>query len=193
MKESKNSYLTIDEKDNAMDYLIQSLVFLSQIEQNKMFIKWFIIAFHGSLHSFMLLVLQSVGYDQIYEKLPGYLSKDKDFDPFDGKLKGFTATYNCLKNSEIVRNNELKASEEIDDCIKELNDKLRNQFMHFKPMFWASEPWYPASVCLPLLSILRYCINFEKVGFSEDECKTANAYVDSLGILLSKHSEDFDY
>ncbi len=198
----KDNYLNIDEKDNGIDYLIQSLVFLSQIEQNKIFIKWFIIAFHGALYSFMILVLQGINQDLIYEKLPKYRTNNKGqldnkskikitFDPLDGKLLKFLDAFSKIKDNTIMGNYaSFSPTKNIDLCMQELNSKLRNQFMHFVPVFWASEPWYPASVCLPLLSLFNYCISFEKNGLDSNERKVAKAYVGSIKTLLEKYSND---
>ena len=80
------------------------------------------------------------------------------------------------------------ASNDHSACMKELNNKLRNQLIHFTPMTWASEPWYPASVCQPLLDILKFCIEFKGIKLTASEKDTAFAYIDSIKRLLIKHA-----
>lgn len=163
MTMASDKYLVLDERKNAMDYLVQSLVFLTQVEQNRFYLKWFVVAFHGAIHSFMLLVLQGVKHEQIYKKLPTHLQskktkKKKGFDPFDDELISFSVAYKYLKSPNNMAGQPFVSSGNQDECMKELNYKLRNQFIHFRPMVSAYEPWYPAEVCFPLLDILRFCI-----------------------------------
>lgn len=189
-----SKYLVLDEERNAMDYLIQSLIFLTQVEQNRFYLKWFVVAFHGALYSFMLLVLQKVKQEQIYKKLPSFYQHDKtkkkkEFDPFDGKLLDFLVAYKYLKNPENMAGQPFVPSSNQDRCMGELNSKLRNQFVHFRPMVSAYEPWYPAEVCLPLLEILKFCIQPERVRLSQPQKNTGLAYIDSIDRLLVKHAE----
>lgn len=185
----KESFLVLNEEGNAMDYLVQSLIFLSQVEQNNYFLKWFVIAFHGALHSFMLLVLQKVNPMLIYEKPPKYKTQEDCFDPFDGYTRNFLDTYSYLKDRKYLGNTAFTAEELHDISMKELNNKLRNQFIHFKPMSWGAEAWYPAGVCYPLLKILRFCLASEGISLSRSQKETAVAYVDSLDRLLVRHIE----
>ncbi len=72
-------------------------------------------------------------------------------------------------------------------CMRELNNKLRSQMIHFKPMVWASESWYPARVCQPLLNILKFCIRDKHIHLEQTEKDTALAYLDGIDRLLAKH------
>lgn len=183
----KDTYLVLSESRNAMDYLVQSLVFLSQVEQNNYYLKWFVIAFHGAIHSFMLLVLQKIDAKLIYSKQPIYKTLGDNFDPFDGHLRDFLDTYSYLKNKEHLGSNVFLATGLHDAAMKELNNKLRNQFIHFKPMTWGAEAWYPAEVCHPLLEILRFCLKSEGISLDQEQKEVATAYIDSLDRLLVKH------
>lgn len=187
----KNKYLILDENHNALDYLIQSLVFLAQVEQNLFYLKWFIISFHSAVYAFMLLVLQGKNQQLIYEISPDHLSgnkKKKEFDPFDGKLISFLTAYKYLKSLDKMMGQSFTSTNEHDRCMKELNNKLRSQMIHFKPMVWASESWYPARVCQPLLDILRFCIKDDRVRLNQSEKNSAFAYLESIDKLLIKHA-----
>lgn len=193
-----NDYLILNENRNAMDFLIQSLTFLSQVEQNLFYWKWFIIAFHSAVYSFILLVIQSIDQDQIYQIPPqhlqqgkGSLSKD-DFNPFDGKLISFLSAYKKIRDPKFMKDNHFISSSELDDCMKELNNKLRNQMIHFSPMIWGAQGWYPASVCQPILPILTFCVKSNNLRLSESEHETVSTHISCLNILLAKHSESFD-
>ena len=188
----KDKYLILDETHNALDYLVQSLVFLAQVEQNLFYLKWFVISFHGAVYSFMLLVLQARDNSLIYEVLPGHLGgkkKQNGFDPLDGKLISFTDAYKYLKNSTKMSDKPFPTTSQHSSCITELNNKLRSQMVHFKPMVWASESWYPARVCQPLLDLLRFCIKDDGIRLDKSEKDSALAYLESIDKLLTKHAE----
>lgn len=187
-----DKYLILDERRNAVDYLTQSLVFLSLVEQNRFYLKWFVIAFHGAIYSMMLLVLQSIDSKLIYKSQPSY-KKGEDFTPFDGELLSFLSAYRKLKDTKAMEGRPLEVVKVHDDCMNELHKKLRNQFIHFLPMAWSAESWYPAEVCLPLLDILRFCIQFEKIGLIQTQKETAIAQIDSIKLLLTEHAKSGEF
>jgi hypothetical protein len=188
-----HKYLLLDEERNAMDFLTQSLTFLSMVEQNRFYLKWFIISFHGTLYSFMLLVLQGVNHDQIYRVKPKYFentSKKDDLDLFEGRLIDFMRSYGDIKIAEKTDNHPYVETGIQRKCMEELNFKLRNQMIHFKPMVSAYEPWYPAEVCSPLLEVLMFCISFHRVHLSVSQKSTAIACIKAIDTLLTKYKED---
>ncbi|MBU4396663.1 hypothetical protein KKC08_00645, partial [Patescibacteria group bacterium] len=176
-----NEYLIIDEESNAVDYLVQSCEFLDKIEKNRLYIKWFIIAFHGAIYSFMMLALLKVNSAQIFR------DKKNSKHPIDRDLLSFLQIYFLLKNKDNMGQNPFISTNYHDDCMQELNDELRNLMMHFRPMVWATEPWYPASVCYPLLDILKFCIN--QIQFRHSDNATLLAYINRVRDLLSKYKK----
>jgi|CXWL01.1.fsa_nt_gi hypothetical protein len=191
-----DKYMVLDERRNAIDFLTQSLTFLSMVEQNRFYLKWFIIAFHGAIYSFMLLVLQGVNQDQIYKVKPKYAQgpiKEGELDLFDGFLIDFLKAYEYLQVAKHTNGHPYSQTSYQEACMKELNFKLRNQMVHFKPMVSAYEPWYPAEVCTPLLDVLRYCVKFERNYLSIPERDTMVANLDAIEILLTKQKKDGSY
>ena len=188
--------LVLSEERNALDYLTQALVFLAQAEQNPFNLKWFVISFHGALYSFMLLALQSVDQKQIYKELPAHLRDDykqhedlvMELNLFEGKLHDFGVTYKFLKNPGKTSNRPYVSVGDQDTHIEELN-KIRNQLIHFKPMMFGSQSWYFAEVCSPLLEVLRFCVNFEKINLDGEEKQTAVEYLNSIERLLIMHKQ----
>lgn len=176
-----NKYLILDEETNAVDYLVRSYEFLDQIEQNRTFIKWFIIAFHGALYSFMILALLKINSVQIFK------DKKNNKHPIERDLLSFLQIYSLLKNKDNMGINPFISTDQHDVCMKELNNKLRNLMMHFRPMVWASEPWYPARACYPLLDILKFCIN--QVQFRHSNKAILLTYIDDIQKLLDKYKE----
>jgi len=174
-----NKYLVLDEESNAVDYLLRSLEFLDQIENNRMYLKWFIISFHGALYSFMVLALYKVDSIQIFK------DNKNNRPPIERRLLSFMKIYTLLKNKTNMNGNQFISIKRHDICMKELNDKLRNLMVHFRPMVWASEPWYPATACYPLLDILNFCINC--VEFNNSNKATLLTYTNNIQKLLGKY------
>lgn len=153
----RKKYLILDEESNASDYLSRSVEFLNQIDNDRLYLKWFTIAFHGAVYHFMLLKLHKKNSEQIF--------KDKKINKhsLDREIISFGRAYSFLKNDP---NDAYKPSGNQDACVTELNNALRNQMLHFRPTVWAAEPWYFAEVCCPLADLLRFCIDgcqFRKV------------------------------
>ena len=144
--------MILDEERNAADFLNKSVLFLQKIDKDRVYLKWFTIAFHGAVHSFILLKLQSVSSELIFA------DNKTHSHSLDRNLKSFKKAYLSLKNPNLMKINIYKPEGNQDKCIDELNDRLRNQMIHFRPTLWASEPWYFAEACYPLLSLLKFCI-----------------------------------
>jgi len=176
-----NKYFILDEESNAVDYLVRSYEFLAQIEQNRSYIKWFIIAFHGALYSFMTVVLFRINSVQIFK------DKKNSKHPIERDLLSFLKIYSLLKNKDNMGEHPFISIGQHDVCMKELNDKLRNLMMHFRPMVWASEFWYPARACYPLLDILSFCIN--QTQFRHANKATLLTYVEKIKKLLDRYKE----
>lgn len=175
-----NNYLILNEESNAVDYLVRSYDFLNQIENNRVYLKWFIIAYHGALYSFMILVLSRINSMQIFKEKDGKVLIEND-------LLSFLKIYSLLKNKNNMGRDPYVATNQHDLCMKELNNKLRNLMVHFKPMLWASEPWYPAEACYPLIDILKFCIN--RVQFRHSDKTTLLSYIDNIEKILYKHKK----
>jgi hypothetical protein len=153
----RKKYLILDEESNASDYLSRSVEFLNQIDNDRLYLKWFTIAFHGAVYHFMLIKLHKKNSEQIF--------KDKKINQhsLDRQIISFERAYSMLKNDQ---SEPYKPSGIQDACITELNAALRNQMLHFRPTLWAAEPWYFANVCYPLLEVLKFCVGgyqFRKV------------------------------
>lgn len=153
----RKKYLILDEESNAADNLKRSAEFLAKIDEDRLYLKWFTIAFHGAVYNFMLIKLHKKSSEQIF--------KDKKINQhsLDREIISFGRAYSLLKNDP---SDAYLPSGIQDACITELNSALRNQMLHFRPTVWAAEPWYFANVCYPLIELLKFCIDgyqFRKV------------------------------
>lgn len=187
---SIDNFLILNEERNAIDYLNHALLFLSQVEDDLYSLKWFIIAFHGAVYSFMLLALQKTDAEQIYrEKKPQKSKKElSPLEEFDSKLVlQFLDAYKLLKKEKSTLGVSFKATELITICMKKLNNELRNQVIHFKPMTLGYEPWYPAEVCLPLIAVLEFCL--DKSSLTSTQHTQATASLQNITRLLKKHTD----
>lgn len=181
VQNKSNNYFILDEESNAVDYLVRSYEFLEQIEKNRSYWKWFIIAFHGALYSFIMLALFKINSVQIFK------DRKNSKHPIERDLLSFLQIYSLLKNKDNMGGNPFISTDQHDVCMKELNDNLRNLMMHFRPMIWASESWYPARACYPLLDILKFCSI--QTQFRHSDKATLLTYIDKLQKLLDQYKE----
>ncbi|TSC86239.1 MAG: hypothetical protein G01um10147_951 [Microgenomates group bacterium Gr01-1014_7] len=172
-------YLILDEERNAIDYLNRAVEFLEKIDIDFVYLKWFTIAFHGAVYSFVLLVLQEIHSDQIYQ------DKKTSSHPLERELISFKAAYELLKTNESTMDDPYNPTGDQDICVKEINDQIRNQMMHFRPTVWASEPWYFARASYPLLDVLKFCI--DKYRFKDLGKEVALRNLAKIEKILARH------
>ncbi len=172
----RKKYLILDGESNATDYLSRSVEFLEKIDHDRVYLKWFTIAFHGAIYHFMLLKLHKANSEQIFRD-----SKIKTH-PLEREIISFQKAYSLLKNDP---NNPYTPLGQQDVCIKELNGALRNQMMHFRPTLWAAEPWYFAEACHPLIEVLKFCI--EGYKFRQTETIGLLKNIEAVEEILKKY------
>lgn len=175
-KNTLDSYLILNAERNAYDFLIFSLVSLAQIDIHIRHLKWFIIAFHGAIYSYMLLALEKQNPSLIYSDIETKY------------LISFGRAYDLLKNKKLMNSDSFKNRKIHDVTMNKLNDDLRNQMIHFAPpLTWASEAFYPARVAYPILKILRYSINHSTLTYKNKA--EVLEIVDSIDVLLKRHKK----
>jgi hypothetical protein len=172
----QKKYMVLDEESNASDYLKRSLEFLEKIDDDRIYLKWFTIAFHGAVYHFMLIKLHKKDSQKIFK------DKKTNQHSLDREIISFGSAYAFIKNDQI---DPYKPSGNQDACIKELNGAVRNQMIHFRPSVWAAEPWYFAEVCYPLLELLKYCI--DEYQFRKIEKDELLETVKSITEILKRH------
>ncbi|HEV7702197.1 MAG TPA: hypothetical protein VGO63_02010 [Candidatus Paceibacterota bacterium] len=193
----KTKFLFLDEKEHAIDSLTQSLSFLVHTEQNPFNWKWFIIAFHNTLHSFMLLALKKGDLSGIWENEDRMKVNDR-FDVFSekGKLVDFMKAFKWIQEKErmskYAHSKEFKSENiiEIENRMKALNTDLRNQFIHFRPVAWGASPDYITEICYPLIELLEFLGSTKVVPMSLKEENLIKEYTASIKSLLKIHLND---
>jgi len=190
----KENFLSLDERDHAIDSLNQSLSFLVNVEQNPFNWKWFVIAFHNTLHSFMLLALQKSDLTGIWHN-EHKMRVDDRFDVFSdkGKLIDFMTAFTWIQDHKRMskyinsRPFESKNISEITKCMKALNDDLRNQFIHFRPVAWGASPDYISGICYPLVELLEFLSLKEIVPMLPWREEAITEYIFCIKCLLKIH------
>lgn len=175
----RKKYIILDEEINPIDYLNRSVDFLEKIDEDRLYLKWFTIAFHGAVSSFIIMKLSKINSQQIF------IDSKTNLHPKERRLVDLKSAYKLLKSKASMDGNQYKTNGKQDACINELIDQLRNQLIHFKPMVWAAEPWYFAESCLPLVDIIRFCIDDYK--FRNFEKSKINQKLEELEKLLKKY------
>lgn len=146
---SSDYYLRIDEKQNTLDSLHKTRVFLAKVDEDEFYWKWAMIALHNAVYGSMVLVLLGTNPEKVRAK-----SKSKDGEE---KLIGFREAFRRVQDKEVMRmytNSKFvcitsdaekykrmpeykdKAeffSPELRESIEHLNNYIRNQFMHYYP------------------------------------------------------------
>lgn len=172
----RKKYLILDEESNASDYLERSAEFLRKIDTDRKYLKWFTIAFHGAVYHFILLSLHKKNSQVVFE------DNKINAHSLDRQLISFERAYSLLKTTSGGSYKPLKNQ---DACITELNSRLRNQMIHFRPTLWAAEPWYFAEVCYPLLDVLIFCIN--ELQFRRMEKTVLIQDIESMEMILKRY------
>lgn len=145
-----NYYFRVDERQNALDSLHKTRVFLSKIDEDDFYWKWAMIALHNALYGSMVLVLLGSN--------PGRV-KDKDKRKGgEEKLIGFWEAFKRIQNPKymkmyvgskficVVPDAEMRSKKqeytdraglfplELSTSLEHLNDYIRNQFLHYYPV-----------------------------------------------------------
>ena len=75
------------------------------------------------------------------------------------------------------------------DSMEHLNDRLRNEFIHFRPKGWSVHKKYIVEISLPVLEVIEF-LTFEsgRVRFFEDsQIKRTRTYLDALQAILKNY------
>ena len=194
MQDETTEYLRIDEKENAIDSLGRALAFLTEVEQNSFNWKWFTIALHNATHSFMLLALQNTDLSGIWRE-PEIREENGLIDTSNpkNKLISFMEAFQRIQDSErmggYVNSKPFSTKPYHRDSMEHLNDRLRNEFIHFRPKGWSVHKKYIVEIGLPILELIEF-LTFEsgRVRFYEDsQIERTRIYLDALRSILKNY------
>ena len=186
----KRGKIVFDEKSNTYDSLEKLLFFLNQVKDDLNFWKWAIIALHSSLYGAMILALRGtnpLGVIKINKNLRKELKKlygiqkvnASDLDQIGtiwihGNLISFKEAFERIQNEKFMKMYEgskiFKAEERHHKAIENLNDYLRNNFMHFKPQKYIIGVSGLRRVFQNSLNIIDFCLfKSGNISFDEEE------------------------
>lgn len=132
------------ERDNSIDYLRQARDSL-RVESDYRW-KHVILGLHGCLYGFSITILGSSNPDRVLTK-PDKKGR-QHLIPFPEAIKRVFHP----KGRYLLNGITLTISEEEKESIDQLNDKLRNNFIHFPPMGWSIMLDGLPLLCLRLLN-----------------------------------------
>jgi hypothetical protein len=158
-RETRDPYLTTNERNEAVGALEVTANFLEAAETNPDMWKWVVIALHNAVQAFMVLALKGtwsvtvLHRDQRTIKLEAqrefYRAKEAGDEEAaaranevmlfgEGDLAAFIRLYDRIKDPHGIMRRYVHSQVFVprttdDQCMKCLND-IRNEFMHFLPM-----------------------------------------------------------
>lgn len=193
MQDKKSEYLRINEKGNAMDSLHCALEFLKETKKDIYRWKWFIIAIHHATYHFMLLALVNTDLSGIWQE-PVMKKQGRLVDIFNSKNKliSFMEAFDYIRDlkrmSGYVNSQPFKALPYHIDSMKHLNDKLRNKFIHYKPLGWSIHGGYLIGVTNPVLEIIEFLVlKSGRCRFEEDQVKQIKFDIEQIRSLFKKY------
>lgn len=163
MIDEQQEYLRIDEKENAIDSLRRAAEFLKNVKDNLYDWKWFIIAIHHATHCFMLVALKNTDLSGIW--IEPEIKRDNGlidiFNP-KNKLITFMEAFRRIQDSKrmggYVNAKPFQAKPYHKDSMKHLNDRLRNEFIHYRPKGWSIHNQYFIEIVTPVLGIIEFLV-----------------------------------
>jgi len=168
----KSECLEIDEKENAIDSLNKAVDFLKNTRKDSYNWKWFAIALHHSTYSFMLLSLTKTNLSGIWKSEKR--SPEGDIDVEKSELISFMEEFRRIQKLELmkhfVNSKPFKANTRHERAMRYLNDRLRNLFIHYKPVSWAIYYQCFINIVEPILEVIEFLV-FESRTFFLDEEK----------------------
>ena len=130
------NFLSLDEKDNAINSLEMAVHFLRSIDSDIYLWKWVVIALHNAMYGFMICALTKSNYNNVCE--PGKKKRGSL-----GKLISFNEALRRVQSKDhilgYVNTTPLALTKEQAEDVKTLSEMLRNNFEHFMPMGWSIE------------------------------------------------------
>lgn len=130
--------LFVDEKLNALDFLLKFDDFFGRALDDRSYWKWSIISLHASIYSFCIIFLRFTDATAFTVKDKRRKSIKKPLDQtFINELHLISLTEaieQCCNEgiANLLNNQALNLQKTELEALKELN-RLRNDFMHFKP------------------------------------------------------------
>lgn len=177
-------YFHIDEKSNAVDYLHRAAQFSRETITDDFAWKWFMISLHSALYNFMLLAIQRTDLSGIWVE-PEICTPDGYVDDNKNKLVSFLQAYQRIQEDRrmhpFVNSRTFQAEERHNSAVRQLNDKLRNEFMHFHPKGWSIQKAYMAEIVPPIIEIIDFLISRSgNIHLDEEDVQQVTSDIERL-------------
>jgi hypothetical protein len=148
----KESWLRINERENAIDFLEKAALFLGRGDDSNQW-KWVVISLFNALYGFLICAIQGTNPDRVNI----YDHKKKQYTD---KLIGFDEALRraqeerCMK--QYIHSKTLTLTSAQRQCIKVLHKTLRNNFEHFVPTAWSIETSGMPEITRNVLDVIEF-------------------------------------
>lgn len=131
---SSLNFLSIDEKENAVDSLVMVAKFLESVDSDVYHWKWVVIALHNALYGFMICALYKANLSNVCENN----RKQGEY-----RLISFWTALERVQSEQYISGyvnaKPIQLVDEQKQSIGVLTELLRNSFEHFVPTGWSIE------------------------------------------------------
>lgn len=196
MQNEKTEYLRLTQKENAIDSLVRTTIFLQETRKDIFAWKWFIIALHHAAHCFMLVALKNSDSSGVWRHEPGVRTKDGPVDVFheDNRLIHFMEAFKRIKDPTrmggYINAKPFSGQPYHEQSMWHLNDKLRNGLVHYRPDGWSINSRYMVEIAIPVLEVIEFLVfQSGRCLFEENQLEKIKSSINSLQILFKEYLE----
>ncbi len=172
------------EELNAIDYLEKAYLFIQQAKNDKMAWKWVVLSLHGALYGFAICACKGTNNLNIVRRT----KTGKEF------LIGFDKALEKCQNPECmtmtVSSQPLQLTQNQKKSVEYLKDKLRNMFIHYKPMHNNIELHGLPQISIDILNIIKFLAleTGNYVNIDQKQYDRIGQIIEQGKTLLEQHS-----
>lgn len=179
----KATWLHLDEKKNALDYLEMGVRSLVEAERQPIAWKWVCIALHGALYGFGVCAIQGTNFELVLER-------DKEGNVTD-KLLSFRNVIKRCKTEEVVGrgviSKPLVLTKTQENAIERMQKEFRNPLEHFVPKGWSIEIQLFPEIAISYFEIIEFLAGDSgNLRWNDDEIARIKVLCNSGKELASK-------
>lgn len=189
----KSEYVRIDEKENAIDSLQRAVEFLKDTKDNLYNWKWFVIAIHHASHCFMPVALKNTDLSGIWKE-PEIRKENGLIDIFNSKnklitfMEAFRRIQDPKRMGGYINAKPFQSKPYHRSSMEHLNDRLRNEFIHYRPKGWSIHNKYFVDVTRPVFEIIEFLVfDSGRCFFEEEQSKQIKSNIEQIRNLFKEY------
>ncbi len=140
----KAKWIRLDERLNAIDYLLRTSEFINKTKQDKIYWKWVCLGLHGAIYGFSICACQNSDGSSVVQK-----NRDGN-----DELISFGMALKRCQNHSFVSCPLALTSEQV-TAIEKIKGIFRDQFVHFQPKGWSIEIHGFPQLAIHCLEVIR--------------------------------------